>query len=224
MGSNFKLVMSAALVGICLGGVALAFGIVSKNKAEELRGDFSKVQELVEKIREVEESSSGVSATAVRIRRELDSLRDGTQGALDQVSNELSRLRGDLNESIALARGLEDKVAEYSRRTEELQSEPEPVEVAGGGSDREELEEESSARTSDFVSDLEADSVSNAETEPEPEVEADEGEVYVIQGGDTLSRVASAHGVGLGRLIEANPAIDPDRLQIGQEILIPPAD
>ena len=45
---------------------------------------------------------------------------------------------------------------------------------------------------------------------------------HQVRAGDTLSRIASEHGVTLKSLIEANPKLDPVRLQIGQIIQLPP--
>ncbi|MCC5841756.1 MAG: LysM peptidoglycan-binding domain-containing protein [Opitutales bacterium] len=45
---------------------------------------------------------------------------------------------------------------------------------------------------------------------------------YRIQGGDTLLVVARRFGVSLQQVLDANPGVNPNRLQIGQEIVIPP--
>jgi LysM repeat protein len=83
----------------------------------------------------------------------------------------------------------------------------------------------------------EGDGVAEAEEEgtpeptptPTPAPEPDEPEqpstadnVYVVERGDTMARIAQAHGVSLQALIAANPQIsDPTRIEIGQEINIP---
>lgn len=48
-----------------------------------------------------------------------------------------------------------------------------------------------------------------------------EGNYYIIKSGDTLYRIAEFFNVSLDDLIEANPAIDPYRLFIGQVICVP---
>lgn len=48
-----------------------------------------------------------------------------------------------------------------------------------------------------------------------------EGNLYTVRPGDTLFAIARRFRVSLDDLIEANPGIDPDRLQIGQVICIP---
>lgn len=47
---------------------------------------------------------------------------------------------------------------------------------------------------------------------------------YRVQRGDTLSAIAASHGVSLARLLDANPGIDPRRLQVGSAVVIPTAD
>lgn len=47
------------------------------------------------------------------------------------------------------------------------------------------------------------------------------GPVYIVQAGDTLSFIASRFNVPLNDLIAANPQIDPNFLNQGQQIVIP---
>lgn len=45
---------------------------------------------------------------------------------------------------------------------------------------------------------------------------------YVIVKGDTFSKIAHAHGVTVKALVDANPGLDPAKLQIGKKLQIPP--
>ena len=47
---------------------------------------------------------------------------------------------------------------------------------------------------------------------------------YQIQPGDTLLRIAWKIGVPAWKILEANPELDPDKLSIGTELLIPSKD
>lgn len=47
------------------------------------------------------------------------------------------------------------------------------------------------------------------------------GNVYRVRSGDTLSEIAENHGVRLRRLLDANTALNPRRLRVGQKIFIP---
>ena len=45
--------------------------------------------------------------------------------------------------------------------------------------------------------------------------------VYAVQGGDTLSGIAARFGLTVEELVQANRLVDPDSLQIGQQLTIP---
>ena len=47
------------------------------------------------------------------------------------------------------------------------------------------------------------------------------GPIYIVQAGDTLSFIASRFNVSLNELIAANPTIDPNFLNQGQQVVIP---
>jgi len=49
----------------------------------------------------------------------------------------------------------------------------------------------------------------------------DAGQVYVVQKGDTLSAIASIYGTSWKKLAEYNSLANPNKLVVGQEILIP---
>lgn len=47
------------------------------------------------------------------------------------------------------------------------------------------------------------------------------GQIYIIQAGDTLYRIAARYGITVGEILAVNPGLDPNRLFIGQRICIP---
>jgi murein DD-endopeptidase MepM/ murein hydrolase activator NlpD len=47
------------------------------------------------------------------------------------------------------------------------------------------------------------------------------GPIYIVQAGDTLSYIASRFNVSVNDLIAANPAVDPNFLSEGQQLVIP---
>ncbi|MEO7229431.1 MAG: LysM domain-containing protein [Candidatus Limnocylindrales bacterium] len=63
---------------------------------------------------------------------------------------------------------------------------------------------------------------SSAPEGPTP-IPAPSAQTYVVQAGDTMSRIANRFGIPLQFLIDANKEAipDPDKLQLGQEVLIP---
>lgn len=74
--------------------------------------------------------------------------------------------------------------------------------------------------------DYSRDSYLDIDTAPgRPLHEKQEGTVYVIKKGDTLSEISQRiYGTSRlwRRILEANPGIDPRALRIGQKIIIPP--
>lgn len=47
---------------------------------------------------------------------------------------------------------------------------------------------------------------------------------YIVQAGDILGRIGAKFGMPPGLIAEANPGVDLDRLQVGQELIIPSQD
>lgn len=62
----------------------------------------------------------------------------------------------------------------------------------------------------------------DADAPPSPAPDsAVEGDVYVVQEGDTLAEIAESFGVALDVLVEANGIQNIDHIEVGQELLIP---
>ena len=47
------------------------------------------------------------------------------------------------------------------------------------------------------------------------------GPVYIVQSGDTLYNIALRFNVSVDDLITANPSVDPNSLDVGQQLVIP---
>jgi len=47
------------------------------------------------------------------------------------------------------------------------------------------------------------------------------GETYTVKSGDTLTKIAKAHGVTLKTLEAANPKVDPNHVKVGMKLNIP---
>ena len=46
--------------------------------------------------------------------------------------------------------------------------------------------------------------------------------VHVVRQGETLTRIAREYGVGIASIVQRNPGLDPDRIRVGQKIILPP--
>jgi LysM repeat protein len=49
------------------------------------------------------------------------------------------------------------------------------------------------------------------------------GQIYIVKSGDTLFTIAQRFGLTVAELVEANNITDPNRLALGQELVIPPS-
>ena len=49
------------------------------------------------------------------------------------------------------------------------------------------------------------------------------GTTYTVKDGDTLSGIASSNNSTVAAIVQANNLTDPDKLQVGQKLTIPPA-
>lgn len=58
-------------------------------------------------------------------------------------------------------------------------------------------------------------------SEIQPEEQTDDGVEYIVQPGDTLMSIAQRFDVTMDEIIEANNLTDPDRLDVGQVLIIP---
>jgi LysM repeat protein len=79
-------------------------------------------------------------------------------------------------------------------------------------------------RTSDDEEDEPEIEPTAVEADDEPDDLPAGGEVYVVTFGDTLTTIANRFGVSVQQIIAANDLDNPDRLQVGQELIIPPSE
>ena len=63
-------------------------------------------------------------------------------------------------------------------------------------------------------------STGGEQTADQPAVSGDK-RVHKIQGGDTFAKLAAKYKVSLDAILKANPEVNPSKLQIGQEVVIP---
>ena len=57
---------------------------------------------------------------------------------------------------------------------------------------------------------------------PARQPQCTDGTLHIVRSGDTITSIARAHGVTAGAVMDRNPYVDPNRLQIGMLICVPP--
>ena len=67
----------------------------------------------------------------------------------------------------------------------------------------------------------------SVEASPAPAVSTEPGTsaggtTYKVKAGDTMWAIAQKLGISLSALKDANPTVDPTKMQIGSELIIPP--
>ncbi len=198
-GSGWMLGAGALIVAVVGVGCGL-FGFVQAQRAqamvEELRAEQAARPDPTEDLR----------ASLDRRYGELDGRleRAGTELArINQLDRQLRSLRDDSQRAFETVtrdvRSNRNAINEMTARMQEIV-------------DRLEETRRSAPRTT---------AAPRAFDDDAPAAAAPEGNVHVIESGDTLSRIAGRYGVPLSRLMEANPGVNPNRLQIGQRIVIP---
>lgn len=69
-----------------------------------------------------------------------------------------------------------------------------------------------------------AEPTEEATPEPTQEVESGEERMHVVQAGENLFRIGLQYGISWSVLADYNNIADPNRLEVGQQIRIPPAE
>lgn len=192
-GSGWMLGAAGLVVGLVGIGCGL-FGFVQAQRA----------QAMVEELRvEMEARADPV----VELRQSLDRRYEELDGRLERAGTELTRIN-QLDRQLRSLR--EDSQRAFETVTRDVRSNRGAI-------------NEMTGRLGEIVDSIEARQRAPArEASPDPDaVDATPGGVHVIESGDTFSRIAARYGVSLSRLMGANPGVDPNRLQIGQRIVIP---
>ncbi len=209
-GAAVFLPIGIALIGLVLGGLALYFSL-SKGKQDELSKQITAKSD---QITQLEQRNSQLNAQLEKLTLDMDGLKQQlrtvtgqTQNALNQVGQEIIATRQQIATNSSklkeIVEGLNSgttraPAATASTRTPAASS----TATSSGGTTRPAVSEpESSTTSTGFVP----------------------GGIrsHVIAEGETFSSVASRYGVPLQKVIEANPEVNPNRLQIGQKINVP---
>ncbi len=189
--------MALAVLGIVLGGAGLYFGLTANQRLTPISATL-------------EQGSSSAAAITSQI--------EGFQQQIAELEAEAEELRQKLGRAIAYGDGRDKKInkvaADLSEAINQDRAQIEKLsaelaKLASGG-----------VRVASAAATISAASTTPAASDS-TEALASAAGTYQIQSGDTLGKVASAKGVSLQDLLDANPGIQPTRLSIGQTINIP---
>lgn len=185
--------MALAVLGIVLGGAGLYFGLTANQRLAPISATL-------------EEGSSSAAVLTQQI--------EGFQQQIAELEAEVEELRQTLKRANAYGNGRDKAIKQLTAAINENREQ-----LGKYGKELTEL-----ASGSVRVSPAPVPSATPAATvSPSSSTEAvsSPAGTYTIQSGDTLGKVASAKGVSLQELLDANPGIQPTRLSIGQTINIP---
>jgi LysM repeat protein len=169
----------------------------------------------------------GMSANQ-RISPISETLNAGTSSAA-MVEKQVARFEEELATLSVQASELKkavDRVRLYGSQSDQLAKQA----VEGVKSNREELVKlaeqinaftASSVRAQPNVPEVKNEATSTSISTVSATASQQSAGTYSIQSGDNFARIAAQKNVGLQALIDANPGVDPRRLQIGQQIKIP---
>ncbi len=195
--------MTLAILALCAGGVALVYSHMARAEAEESKRELRELErlsEFAERIRDFEGDLRDVAGEAGEFIEIFDEMFENLIGQTEDGFRRVSEQRQRMNETISrlaeTVRALDARIAELEQTTP--------------------LPEDSGSP----VADAPDEGGISSEIAEQPEGES-ESRIYRIQPGDTLTRIAREHGVSLTALQNANSEVDPNRLQIGEEIAIP---
>lgn len=201
--SSSRLPMIALWIGL-VGIVVGATGIILANQAQRslttLEASLSaqppdKTPELEAAIDSLEERLERLGSEFVKLTRQDTQIREAVQAGFDQVQRNVRENRSGIND---LSERLEEMVEQLETRL--ARTSRAPVEASR-------------------PTDSGVEETSEEESESLPAAEG--AGIHYIESGDTFSKIAKQYGVSLGQIQRANPTVDPRRLQIGQEIVIP---
>ena len=188
--------MALAVLGIVLGGAGLYFGLTANQRLTSISATL-------------EEGSSSAAALTQQI--------DGFQQQIAELEAEAEELRQALKRANAYGNGRDKAIKQLEAAINDNRKRM--------GEYGEELSELASSGVRVAPAPAAPTSTSSTTTASDSSgtvtATAGSATTYRIQSGDTLGRVASAKGISLQDLLDANPGIEPTRLSIGQTINVP---
>ncbi len=187
--------VALSVLAIALGGAGLYFGFSANQRlnpiSESVDAGSSSAARIEKQIEGFDTKLAELSAQAMELKKTVDRLRVYGSQSELAVKQAASAVKSNREEIVKLAEQFNELAAAGVRAP--AASAP----VDSGSTSGE------------------------AVAADQPVVTGDPAGTYSIQSGDNFAKIASLKGVALQALLDANPGVDPRRLQIGQKINIP---
>jgi len=184
-----------------VGGTALYFNYTLNEKIsamedtlETRRGETSEnVASLKSSINTLNEEFQGIKDNLVSLRAQLRRDRTDQADKLAEVYKAINENREQINENV----GAIAEIPETLTSTVDTSPQERETERAPGVNDK------------------------NEETREDTRTETSGNIIHTIEAGDYFGKLSREYDVPLADILEANPTVNPNKLQIGQEVVIP---
>ena len=196
-----QLVPALGLLGLGLGVVATALGIISMVKVGDTAADMNdKIEKAAALSLETKKISDRIDSLAMQIEEIKAGDKSRYDSIISQLNAELKRMGASIENVAKSSQNNRDLIEELAKRSSKR-----TTQAARQAPERTAAAEQPAQQT---------------QTAEQP-AQNGESKKYKIQSGDTFAKLAKKHGVSLDAIIAANPDANPSRLKVGQEINIP---
>ncbi len=205
--SGIYLPLLIGLVGAVIGAIGIVLALRAQSAAEQASEAFGSRDRLAAELKEVVDDLNArmVTLTARVQQQESTGARvpDQVRAAINTLDQKQQQAENNLNLLASRFREIGTHLEELDRRTTELAATRAPV------------------RSTTPSTTAASSSTPAPSSGTEAGGQEDRPSVYQIRSGDNFTNIARRYKVSTNDLIQANPGVDPQRLQIGQEIRIP---
>lgn len=205
-----QLVPALGLLGLGLGVVATALGIISMVKVGDTAADMNdKIEKAAALSLETKKISDRIDSLAMQIEEIKAGDKSRYDSLISQLNAELKRMGASIENVAKSSQNNRDLIEELAKRSSKRTTQAELAQ------NRQQAARQAPERTAA------AEQPAQQTQTAEQPAQNGESKKYKIQSGDTFAKLAKKHGVSLDAIIAANPDANPSRLKVGQEINIP---
>ena len=196
-----SIIPALVLLGLGLGIIALALGIISMIKVGDTAADMNdKIEKAAALSLETKKISDRIDSLAMQIEAIKVDGKSQTETLISQVNAELKKVYDSIADTRNVAGENRKAIEEIAKRG---------VRKAQPQAQEQKPQEQAQAQAQTQAADTQTAAASG------------DAKTHKIQSGDTFAKLAKKYGVSLDAIIKANPSVNPSRLRIGQEIAIP---